>query len=274
MLQTVDAALRAAAARLADASDTPRLDAELLMAHELGLSRNALLMGRRDTPEPKGFAALVARRMTGEPIAYIVGQRDFWTVSLVVGPGVLIPRPDSETLIEAAVDHFGAAGPVRILDLGTGPGTLLLAVLDQWPGATGIGVDASEPALAIARDNAQRLGMRARATFLLGDWGQGIDERFDLVLCNPPYIGSGEILSVDVAGHEPAEALYAGADGLDAYRVLVPQIIALVAPGGLAAVEIGASQREAVTALFAAAGASVACRRDLAGHDRAILFAP
>jgi len=273
MPETVDAALRAAAVRLADASATPRLDAELLMADALGLSRDALLMGRRDTPEPKVFAALVARRMAGEPIAYILGRRDFWTVSLAVGPGVLIPRPDSEALIEAAVDHFGSAGPARILDLGTGPGTLLLAALDQWPGATGIGVDASDSALAFARDNALRLGMGTRAAFRTGNWAQGIDERFDLVLCNPPYIGSGETLSVDVAGHEPPEALYAGPDGLDDYRVLVPQIVRLVAPGGVAAIEIGATQRAAVTALFAAQGVTVACRHDLAGHDRAILFA-
>ncbi len=273
MPETVDAALRAAATRLADASATPRLDAELLMAHILGLSRSALLMGRRDTPEPRGFAALIARRAAGEPIAYLTGQRDFWTISLSVGPGVLSPRPDSETLIEAAVDHFGSRGPARILDLGTGPGTLLLAALDQWPQATGIGIDASPHALGIARDNAARLGMGARARFAPGDWAQGIDERFDLVLCNPPYIGTGEALPVDVAGHEPAEALYAGADGLDAYRIVVPQIVGLVAPGGLAAVEIGASQRDAVSALFAAQDAAVTCRRDLAGQDRAILFA-
>lgn len=274
MPATVDAALRAAAARLAGASATPRLDAELLMAHILGVSRDALLMGRRDTPEPKGFAALVARRARGEPVAYIVGRRDFWTIGLSVGPGALIPRPDSETLIEAAVDHFGTRVPARILDLGTGPGTLLLAALDQWPAASGIGVDASLQALAFARRNAADLGFGARACFVEGDWAQGIDERFDLVLCNPPYIGAEEELAIDVAGHEPGEALFAGSDGLDAYRVVVPQIVRLVAAGGLAALEIGATQRAAVTALFAQEGAGVTCRQDLAGRDRAVLFAP
>lgn len=273
MPETVDAALRAATARLAEASATPRLDAELLMAHILGISRSALLMGRRDTPEPRGFAALVARRVAGEPIAYLTGRRDFWTISLTVAPGVLIPRPDSETLIEAAVDHFASRPPARILDLGTGPGTLLLAALDQWPQASGIGVDASTQALTIARGNAADLGFGARVRFIEGDWAVGIDEPFDLILCNPPYIGINEMLPLDVVGHEPAEALFAGADGLDAYRIVVPQIVRLVAPGGLAALEIGASQRDAVTALFAVEGAAVTCRRDLAGHDRAILFA-
>jgi release factor glutamine methyltransferase len=150
----------------------------------------------------------------------------------------------------------------------------LLAALAEWPNASGIGIDASERALAFARDNAARLGMGTRAAFMPGNWAQGVGERFDLVLCNPPYIGTGETLSVDVAGREPAEALYAGPDGLDDYRMLVPQIVGLVAPGGLAAIEIGASQRAAVTALFAAQGVAVTCRRDLAGHDRAILFAP
>jgi release factor glutamine methyltransferase len=269
---SVDAALRTAAARLATTSETPRLDAELLMAHALGIGRDALLLGRRDTPEPKIFAALVARRAGGEPIAYITGRRDFWAITLQVGPGVLIPRPDSETLIEAAVDHFGAAGPARVLDLGTGPGTLLLAALDHWPQATGLGIDMSPVALDYARDNATLLGVADRALFRQGDWTDGIDERFDLILCNPPYIGDDEPLSAEVAAHEPSGALFAGADGLDAYRVLVPRIVALLAPGGLAAVEIGATQGAAVTALFAAIGAQTQCRRDLAGRDRAVLF--
>jgi len=265
-------AIRDAAVRLAGTSDTPRLDAELLMAHALGLGRDALLLGGLDRPSPKGFDTLVARRRAGEPIAYITGIRDFWTIALRVGPGVLVPRPDSETLIEAAMAHFGDRAPASILDLGTGPGTLLLAALDQWPRASGLGIDASEAALGYARDNAARLGMADRVQFRLGDWAEGLAGRFDLVLCNPPYIGTGEPLPVDVAGHEPAEALYAGADGLDAYRVLASQIARLIAPGGLAAVEIGASQRAAVTALFGAEGLSVACRRDLGGRDRVLLL--
>lgn len=264
--------IRAAATRLAGASDTPRLDAELLMAHALGLGRDALLLGGLDRPSPKGFDALVARRRAGEPIAYITGIRDFWTIALRVGLGVLVPRPDSEALIEAAVAHFGGRAPAGILDLGTGPGTLLLAALDQWPQARGLGIDASEVALGYARDNAARLGLGDRAEFRRGDWAAGLDARFDLLLCNPPYIGANEPLPADVADHEPAEALYAGADGLDAYRVLAPQIARLIAPGGLAAVEIGASQRAAVAALFETEGLTVACRRDLGGRDRVLLL--
>lgn len=265
-------AVRDAAVRLAETSDTARLDAELLMAHALGLSRSALLLGGLDRPVPKGFPAFVARRAAGEPVAYIVGRRDFWTVSLRVGPGVLVPRPDSETLIEAAVAHWGESAPTRVLDLGTGPGTLLLAALAQWPEATGLGVDASEAALAYARENAAELGMGARAAFRLGDWAEGIDERFDLVLCNPPYIGAGEALPRDVAEHEPASALYAGRDGLDEYRALAPQIARLIAPRGCAVVEIGSSQRAAVSALFSGEGLAVSARADLAGRDRALLL--
>lgn len=271
-MSNANLAIREASAKLADTSDTPRLDAELLMGHALGLSRDALLLGGLDRPEPKQFAALVARRAAGEPLAYIVGSRDFWTIRLRVAPGVLIPRPDSETLIEAAAEHFADRAPATILDLGTGPGTLLLAALDQWPEAAGLGVDVSETALAIARENAADLGMGARARFRLGDWAAGIAERFDLVLCNPPYIGMDEETGPGVAEHEPAQALFAGADGLDAYRAIAPQIARLIAPGGIAVVEIGAAQRASVTALFAAEGLAADCRADLAGRDRALLL--
>ncbi|ATE63577.1 peptide chain release factor N(5)-glutamine methyltransferase [Rhizorhabdus dicambivorans] len=273
MAESVRAALTRGAAALAETSDTPRLDAELLAAHALGIEREAMLLGRLDDPAPPGLDALFARRAKREPVAYIVGHRDFWTIRLAVGPGVLIPRPDSETLIEAAVAHFGAAGPKRILDLGVGPGTLLLAALAEWPGATGLGIDASEAATSIARGNAERLGLAARAAIRVGDWGVGVDERFDLVLCNPPYVETGAALAPDVAGFEPGSALFAGTDGLDDYRRLAPQIRGLLAPGGLAAVEIGADQADSVIALFAAEGLAGMVRRDLAGRDRAIIVA-
>ncbi|HEY1145110.1 MAG TPA: methyltransferase domain-containing protein, partial [Allosphingosinicella sp.] len=170
---SIRADLAAAAGRLAESSDTPRLDAELLMAHALGVTREALLLSRLDAPAPLAFEALLARREAGEPIAYITGLRAFWTIELAVAPGVLIPRPDSETLIEAALAHFGTAGPRSVLDLGTGPGTLLLAALHQWPEARGIGIDCSEAALAIARANAARLGLSDRADLRAGDWGEG-----------------------------------------------------------------------------------------------------
>ena len=166
--------------------DAPALDAELLLAHALGIDRSEMLL-KETVAVTAGFEQLLARREAGEPVAYIVGRRAFWTIELEVGPDVLIPRPDSETLLDAAVEHFrGTAGPRRVLDLGTGSGALLLAALDQWPRATGLGIDRSAGAVAIARRNATRLGMAERAEIRLGDWGDGIGERFDLILCNPP----------------------------------------------------------------------------------------
>jgi release factor glutamine methyltransferase len=260
-------ALAAAAARLGPASETPRLDAELLMAHALGIGREAMLLGGTDDPAPPSFEALIERRLAREPVAYIVGRRAFWTIALEVGPGALIPRPDSETLIEAAVAHFGAAGPARILDLGTGPGTLLLAALDQWPRATGLGVDASEAALAYARRNANR-----RAEFRLGDWDEGIEERFGLILCNPPYVEAAADLPAAVADFEPPQALYAGADGLAAYRALAPRFARLLAPGGIVCLEIGAGQQSAVSGLMAARGFTIESRADLNGIIRCLVL--
>jgi release factor glutamine methyltransferase len=260
-------AVNAASARLAGVSDTPRLDAELLMAQAQEVERDALLLHHLDDPAPAGFEALVARRLAHEPVAYITGRRAFWTIELKVGPGVLVPRPDSETLIEAAVAHFGDRAPRRILDLGTGPGTLLLAALDQWPEATGLGVDASEEALEYARRNAI-----PRAAFRQGDWGEGLDERFDLILCNPPYIETGADLPPDVARYEPDAALYAGADGLDAYRRLAPQLPSLLAAGGVACVEIGAGQLISVSDLFAREHFTIESRSDLRGIARCLVL--
>ncbi|HEX9948276.1 MAG TPA: peptide chain release factor N(5)-glutamine methyltransferase [Allosphingosinicella sp.] len=269
---SVRAALAAATSRLAALSDTPRLDAELLMAHDLGVTREEMILSRLDAPAPPGFAALVARREAGEPVAYITGRRAFWTIELEVGPGVLIPRPDSESLIEAAVAYFGETGPRRILDLGTGPGTLLLAALDQWPRATGVGIDASEAALEQARRNARRLVLCERAEFRAGNWGEGIEERFDLILCNPPYVESGADLPRDVAEWEPPEALYAGADGLSEYRRLASEIPRLLGPGGLACLELGAGQRGPVAALFEPAGFTISSLEDLSGIERCLLL--
>ena len=267
----IRSALSAATNFLADVSETPRLDAELLMAHALGIPREQLLLNRLDSATPHSFGPLLARRLAHEPIAYITGTRAFWTIELAVGPGVLVPRADSETLLDAALAHFGKAGPRRILDLGTGPGTLLLAALDQWPGATGLGVDASPEALAYATRNAATLGLATRAEFRTGDWATGLDGVFDLILSNPPYIGADEPLPAEVRAHEPGMALFAGADGLDDYRRIAPQLPALLAPGGAAILEIGSTQAPAVTALLAAHGLAVALRHDLARHPRALI---
>lgn len=266
---TVREALAAAVARLDPGCDTPRLDAELLMAHALEVSREDMLLNHLDSEAPDRFEGLVLRRLGHEPVAYITGRRAFWTIELEIGPGVLIPRPDSETLIEAAVGHFGEEGPRRILDLGTGPGTLLLAALDQWPGATGLGIDCSEEALSYARRN----GI-PRAEFRLGDWDEGLDERFDLILCNPPYVEAGAGLPPEVAGWEPGGALYAGADGLAAYRRLAPAFGRLLAPGGIACVEIGAGQENEASVLFAAWGFTIESRRDLRGIVRCLVLGP
>ena len=266
----VAAALRDAAQRLAAVSDTPRLDAELLIAHALDTDRQAVLLDPSRFTVPDRFAELVAFRMTHAPIAYILGYRDFWTVRIGVGPGVLIPRPDSETLIDAAVAHFGAKGPKRILDLGTGPGTLLYAALSEWPAARGLGVDASRIALDYANENALALGLEGRTELMLGDWGAQVAGQFDLILCNPPYIADSEKLMPDVADHEPSGALFAGADGLDDYRRIIPDLPRLLAPGGAAILEIGATQHMLVRHLAEAAGFAVACTRDLGGRDRAL----
>ena len=267
--ERVRSALAAATERLRAVGDTPRLDAELLMAHALGIPRETMLLRELDAQVPDAFAPLLDRRLGHEPVAYLTGRRAFWSIELEVGPGVLVPRPDSETLIEAALAHFGAAGPASVLDLGTGPGTLLLAALAEWPDARGLGVDRSEAALGYARRNGAAFG--DRAAFRFGDWGRGVDERFDLILTNPPYIGDAEPLPRDVAEFEPGEALFAGADGLDAYRALVPDLPRLLTPGGMAAIEIGMTQAEAVAALVYAAGLTPRMHRDLAGRPRAIV---
>jgi release factor glutamine methyltransferase len=264
-------ALTRATASLADITDTPRLDSELLMAFALGVDRNTMLLRHLNDPVPATFDGLFARRVAHEPIAYITGTRDFWTITLDVAPGILVPRPDSETLIEAAIAHFSARSPKRILDLGTGSGALLLATLSHWPEATGVGVDASTIAVEMAAANAARLGLAPRASIRAGDWAAGIDERFDLVLCNPPYVETSAALAPEVRDYEPASALFAGADGLDDYRRLAPVIPQLIAPRGCAILEIGWTQANAVSALLAEEGLKTTVVQDLGKRDRAVV---
>jgi len=240
------------------------------MAHALDITRDQLLLSRLDDPVSAAFPDLLARRLNHEPIAYITGTRAFWTIDLHVGPGVLIPRPDSETLIEAAIAHFGARAPARILDLGTGPGTLLLAALAHWPAAQGLGIDCSEAALGYARRNAAALGMADRAGFALGDWANDVEGPFDLILANPPYIAADEQLPADVRDYEPHGALFAGADGLDAYRAIIPDLPRLLAPGGTALLEIGWTQADPVLSLVRITGLVGALKYDLEGRARAL----
>ena len=271
---TAGEAIRAAAERLAAVSDTARLDAEVLMAHLFGVSRSDLLLRHMRDPAPPGFPALVERRFSHEPVAYITGRQEFYGLPFIVTPATLIPRGDSETLVEAALAVRPDAK--RVLDLGTGSGALLLAMLAYLREAQGVGIDRSQEALAVAARNAEQLGLRPQADFRQGDWhAPGWAETlgtFDLILCNPPYVESGAVLDPDVRDHEPASALFAGPEGLDDYRVIIPQLRALMNPEGLAILEIGANQAEAVSAIADAAGFTVELRRDLAGRPRALIL--
>ena len=271
-MKAISRALADAARQLEDFSDTARLDSELLMAEALHIDRDRLILAPPNRQVPKRFWDMVDRRKSGEPIAYITGRRAFWNIELHVGPGVLVPRPDSEVLIASALEHFeGTNGPARILDLGTGPGTLLLAALDIWHQATGLGIDLSRQALSYASANARRLELEPRAKLMQGNWADGLVEKFDLILCNPPYVPDDAEVGAGVREFEPDEALFAGKEGLDSYRVLAPQLPRLLNKGGLAAVEIGFDQADAVLSLLARNGLHATVAQDMAGRDRAIL---
>jgi release factor glutamine methyltransferase len=277
---TMGVARTAAAARLAAAGvDGAPRDAKLLIEAATGLDAAALaadperLLGAEEAAR---LEALVARRAAREPMSYILGRAGFWTIELIVTPDVLTPRPESETVIEAALEATRDKPTGQALDLGVGPGTLLFAVLAERPHWRGVGVDASAAALDVARANARALGLAERADLVLGDWDAALaPERFDLVLANPPYIPTAEIetLAPEVRDHEPRLALDGGADGLDAYRRLAPAVSRLLAADGAAALEVGAGQGRDVAALVAAAMPEAAIRiaPDLDGRDRVVI---
>lgn len=272
--------LRDAAMQLEAISDSPRLDAELLMAHALDLERGAMLLAAMQRPAPAIFGPLLLRRLAHEPVAYITGKAEFWSLPLTVTPDVLIPRGDSETLMDAALKHFGETKisgrmPRSILDLGTGSGALLLAGLCEWPEAQGLGIDRSQAALAVAAANADRLQLSDRAHFRRLDWRadgafDALDQRFDLILCNPPYVETAATLAPQVSAFEPHEALFAGAEGLDDYHHLMPLMPQLLAPGGTVIFEIGASQAQAVINIAQQNGFISQLFHDLAGLPRAL----
>jgi release factor glutamine methyltransferase len=279
--ERVEAWLGRAAGLLAEAGvEEPRLEARLLLAGAAGWAPESILAKRAELlPEEiqRRADAMVERRRRREPASQILGRREFWGLEFQVTPEVLDPRPDSETLIEAALARIGNRGAaVRVLDLGTGTGCLLLAILTELANARGLGIDLSPAALRVAGANAANLNLMDRARFALGNWGQGLAEEFDLILANPPYIPAGELdaLQPEVARWEPRLALDGGRDGLDAYRRLAPDLARLLAPGGFAAVEIGSGQAADVGSICARSGLEVLdCARDLGGRERCLLLA-
>jgi release factor glutamine methyltransferase len=267
-------ALRAATARLVAAGvEDAAGDARRLMRHAEGLD-GAAALGRdpRAALPPSAaaaFEAAVARRAARAPMSHILGFRLFWGRAFRVTPAVLDPRPETETLVARALD---GPAPARVLDLGTGSGCLLLSLLAEWPGATGLGVDRSAAALAVARANAAALGLGARVRFVEGDWFGPVAGRFDLVVSNPPYLSAADMAARQPELRaEPALALDGGADGLDAYRAIAAGLPGALAPGGVALLEVGLGQADAVAALLRAAGlAEVTACADLDGRARAV----
>lgn len=261
-------------------SPTAELDARWLTAHAAGLAAQdvSLKADLAISQETAGRAlSFLRRRLAGEPVDRILGSRDFWGLTFLLGPDTLSPRPDSETLIAAALDAFGGQPPPRrVLDLGTGSGALLIALLREWPASVGIGVDKSFGAAALARRNAEENGVQGRCLFMAGDWGSALAGPFDLIIANPPYIATSDIagLARDVRRHDPILALDGGPDGLDAYRRIVRAAADLLQAKGCVILELGLGQEEPVKALAAQAGlaATGPARRDLGGIPRALIL--
>jgi release factor glutamine methyltransferase len=276
-----DARLSAVARLAATGVESPFVDARLLLQAAAGLDAAALAAAperRLTTEEGARLEAFLLRRIAREPVSQILGRAGFWTIDLLVTPDVLTPRPETETVLEAALRETRGRDEGRVLDLGVGPGTLLLAFLAERPGWRGVGVDLSAAALEVAGANARALGLAERAALLQGDWDGPISPArgFDLVLSNPPYIPSGDIaaLAPEVRDHEPRLALDGGADGLEAYRRIAQGLSGLLAPGGVAAFEVGVGQADIVAELMmrAVAGATARLAPDLSGRDRAVVI--
>ena len=280
--QTVEMARRAITAQFKSAAiDSADLDARLLTGHALGLDLTGMITAaqRQLTPDESArIEDFARRRLAGEPVARIVGEKEFWGLSLQLAPATLVPRPDTETVVELALELLRADGDLnrrlRIADLGTGTGAILLALLSELPAATGFGTDISEAALQTAAANAARAGLSERTTFIACDYASGLSGPFDLIVSNPPYIRSADIggLAVEVRNHDPLAALDGGADGLDAYRALIPQAACRLAPGAALVVEAGEGQSGQIQALMAKAGLTPAPapKADLAGIPRAV----
>jgi release factor glutamine methyltransferase len=277
-MTTLVGAWKAARERLKAAGvDQPAIDARLMLEAGAGVTRLDILTDPHrelDAGQVATFDGYVERRARREPVSHILGRKGFWKIMLSVTPDVLTPRPDTESLLDVVLPAYPEGMRFSVLDLGVGSGAILLAILAERPAARGLGVDTSEEALAVARENAANLDLNDRAAFLRGDWTAGLgDDSFDVVVSNPPYIPTAHIETLDpeVRDHEPRLALDGGQDGLDAYRRLAPEILRVLKPGGLLAVEIGHDQSAAVEALFRAAGAAqVRTVKDLALRDRVV----
>jgi release factor glutamine methyltransferase len=277
---SVAAALGSAAAVLRAAGiDAPRREARLLMQHALRLRPEALLASDNrplDDAEATRLSVLVSRRAGREPLAYVTGVREFWSLEFAVDRSALVPRPETETVVEAVLARTAhLPSRPRLLDLGTGSGCLLVALLSERRGATGLGIDINADAVSLARGNAARHGLDGRGSFVVADWCAPLAARFDVVVSNPPYVTAEALASLapEIACHEPRTALAGGADGYACYRRLAPQIACVLAPAGLAAIEVGAGMADEVATLFAAEGlAEIERRTDLAGIDRCVLF--
>jgi release factor glutamine methyltransferase len=275
---TIGRARREVAERLrACGLDTPELDARLLVGHALGLDHRALTTDSARVltpPETDRLGADVARRLRHEPVARIVGRKEFWSLPLRITPAVLVPRPETETVVEAALAVVARGAAARIADIGVGSGAILLALLSELPNAMAIGTDRDAGALQVARRNAEHLGLAGRAAFVACDFGAALAGSCDLVVSNPPYIATREIatLAPEVRDFDPRGALDGGSDGLTAYRAIAADAPRLLAPGGWLVVEVGIGQAEAVTALFAGIGLETPDppRRDLAGVPRVV----
>lgn len=271
MTTTIAEAVRDAAERLRPIADNPRHEARMLLAHALGLTETQVITNAQARIDPAALEQLLVRRLAHEPMHLILGHRHFWTLDLLVSPATLIPRPDSETLIHVA--RTLAQGSVdRILDLGTGTGCLLLALLQTFPRAFGVGVDLVPAAAALAQANAARNGLQDRSTFLAGSWTGAIDGQFDIVVSNPPYIPAADIpgLMPDVSRYEPRSALDGGPDGLNAYRAIIPRLPLVLAQKGLALLELGVGQGHVVSSMAQNAGFSASLHPDLAGIERVL----
>ena len=275
----LDAILRSATDRLIAADvATPALDARILVQHAFNISHTSIVTepDRQYTEEnAEAFHALLARRIAGEPVSRILGEREFYGRNFKTSPAVLDPRPDTETLIDLCLEHLPPDEAMTILDLGTGSGILALTLLAERPLKTAVAVDVSDMALAIAKENARTWGLTKHLKFVQGSWFESIEGAFDLIVSNPPYIASTEIprLEIEVRNHDPHLALDGGPDGLDCYRAIVAGAPLHLKPHGKVAVEIGAGQKLDVTVIFQQNGFRlVDQKRDLGGHDRALLF--